>query len=70
MSDIIDRVFPRPISSARIPPLGVCLSLHSSQARALRWWGKRVAVTAAGCGASVSTPGQLSRELCEEVLYK
>ena len=67
MSEIIDRVFPNPISSARIPPLGVCLSRHSNQARALCWCWNRVAVTADGCGARVSAPGHVSRDLGEGV---
>lgn len=49
--------------SPRMPPDGVCLSLHSSQARALRWWTMRGTVSPGGSSARVCSVGQLAREL-------
>ena len=40
MSEIIVSVFPRPMSSASIPPGGSCVSLQRSHARACLWCGK------------------------------
>ena len=51
--------------SPTMPPLGVWASLHSAQARPLRWCSMSTIRISCGVSASVCSVGQLANELTE-----